>query len=43
MAGCCEYGNRHLGSVKHREVCDWMNVNPVVVITYDHHVLGVKG
>jgi hypothetical protein len=25
------------------EVFDWMNVNPVVVITYDHHILGVKG
>jgi hypothetical protein len=27
----------------YREVFDWMNVNPMVVITYNHHILGVKG
>jgi len=43
VAGCCACGNGHLASVKHREVFDWVNVNPVVVITYDYHVLGVKG
>jgi hypothetical protein len=29
--------------LKKGEVFEWMNVNPLVVITYDHHVLGVKG